>query len=90
MNEPSDPLNRRCAPNTVDSHPERASIYGRTAHLRGRSRPRQDRLDWPSMKQRIDLTAVVADLLGAAGRPTGRAGCGGCVRSTPTATPPSA
>ncbi len=65
MSAPIDPRDRRCASHAVDARPETAGIYRRTAHLPGRSHPGPARLDWPSMKQRIDLAVVATDLMGA-------------------------
>ena len=66
MNAPRDSSDRRYSRDAVDSHHRREGTFGRAENLQGRRRPRQDRLDWPSLKQRIDLTAVVTDLLGHA------------------------
>jgi hypothetical protein len=71
MNAPSDPSDRRSSPNARDPHHPRVSTKGRAGYPRDRSRPGPDRLDWPSLKERLDLTAVVTDLLGGSRKSAG-------------------
>ncbi len=73
MNAPRDSSDRRYSRDAVDSHHRREGTFGRAENLQGRRRPRQDQLDWPAMKSRIDLTRVVTGLLGHA-RKTGGSG----------------
>jgi hypothetical protein len=76
VNAPTGRFHRRSRPGPVDAHPGRASPIGNGPRLRGRRRfhPRDERIDWSSLRDRIDLVDVAAQLLGDAqkGDGTGR------------------